>query len=358
MRNNLKNLIRDLSEIYDSISNDTFVSIFLNKNKDKSFLKKRIDICTSILNKDEQDNFKKTIEDINEFLKKNIWDNIAIFASHKHNFFKYITLQLELNNSLIVDSSPYIRPLTQILDEFKPFTLLLINSNHAKIFSIYLGQIKETKNISYDIINKHKKGGWSQARFQRIRKGAIHSFFLEVAEMLEKIASEQIILAGPGLSKIQFKEMLPKHLQYKIIDVVNFDLDDENKILKDSIYLISEKEKEHSRQTVKNLKEEILKDGLAVYGLDDTLQAVKNGQVELLIVEKDYKIKGCICENCQIIKTSSIKSCPICGKHVSEVDVIEEIIELAERTDAEIEFTDNEEISKLGHIGGILRYKL
>lgn len=95
-----------------------------------------------------------------------------------------------------------------------------------------------------------------------------------------------------------------------------------------------------------------------MYGLDDTLQAVKNGQVELLIVEKDYKIKGCICENCQIIKTSSIKSCPICGKHVSEVDVIEEIIELAERTDAEIEFTDNEEISKLGHIGGILRYKL
>ena len=51
--------------------------------------------------------------------------------------------------------------------------------------------------------------------------------------MLEKIASEQIILAGPGPSKIQFKEMLPKHLQHKIIDVINFDLDDENKILKE-----------------------------------------------------------------------------------------------------------------------------
>ena len=90
MRNELKKLIRDLSEIYDSNSKNTFVSIFLNKNNDKSFLKKRISICTSLLNKDEQDNFKKTIENINEFLKKNIWDNIALFASHKYNFFKSI----------------------------------------------------------------------------------------------------------------------------------------------------------------------------------------------------------------------------------------------------------------------------
>ncbi len=52
-----------------------------------------------------------------------------------------------------------------------------------------------------------------------------------------------------------------------------------------------------------------------------------------------------------------IKDCPVCGEPVSEADVIEEIIEFAERTDAEIEFTDDIEISKLGHIGGILRYK-
>ena len=42
---------------------------------------------------------------------------------------------------------------------------------------------------------------------------------------------------------------------------------------------------------------------------------------------------------------------------MSEVDVVEEILEFAERTDAEVEFTDVEEISKLGHIGAILRYK-
>jgi peptide subunit release factor 1 (eRF1) len=45
------------------------------------------------------------------------------------------------------------------------------------------------------------------------------------------------------------------------------------------------------------------------------------------------------------------------GKKTSEVDVVEEILEFAERTDAQIEFTGDEEISNLGHVGAILRYR-
>jgi len=356
MKNELRNIIRELSEIYDKNSRDTYISVYLNRHIDKTFLEKRVDICKSLLDRDEQNNFIKTIEEINEFLKKNISDNIAIFASNSHNFFTSILLHIEVNNSLIVDSSPYIRPLARILDELEPFTLILLNSNHAKIFSVYLGQIEE-KNISFDIMNKHKKGGMSQARFQRIRKGAIRDFFSEVTEKLEKITDEKIILAGPGPAKIQFRDLLPKHLQNRIIDVIDVDIDDEKRLLKESMHLISESEKTDSHEAVEHLKQEILKDGLAVYGLDDTLRAVKNGIVELLIVEKDYKLKGCICEHCQIVKAGPIKDCPVCGEPVSEADVMEEIIEFAERTDAKIEFTDDEEISKLGHIGGILRFK-
>ncbi len=41
--------------------------------------------------------------------------------------------------------------------------------------------------------------------------------------------------------------------------------------------------------------------------------------------------------------------CPSCGGKVSEVDVIEEIIEFAERTDTKIEFVDdNKTLQELG----------
>ena len=58
-----------------------------------------------------------------------------------------------------------------------------------------------------------------------------------------------------------------------------------------------------------------------------------------------------------VVEEGTKNNCPYCGKKTSNVDVLEEILEFAERTDADIEFTDDEEISKLGHVGAILRFK-
>ena len=357
MEEKINDLIRVLSDEYDPDSKDTYVSMYLNKDKDNRFLEKRIRDCQSALTGEELKNFNETIKDIENTLKNKYSKNIVIFASNKNNFLKYLELPVQLKNQLIVDSSPYIRPLARIIDERESFTLVLISTNYAKIYSISLGHVDETKKLSADIMNKHKKGGWSQARFNRLRKGAIHNFFTEVVGSLEKRADEKIIIAGPGTAKNQFIEMLPKILSDKIVDLIDINVDDENKLLKKSISKILEVEESQSHKAVELLKQEILKDGLAVYGIEETKKAVKNGQVELLIIEKDYKPKGWICEHCQIVGIGSKQKCPYCNNPTSEVDVLEEILEFAKRTDAEIEFTNDEGIRDLGHIGGILRFK-
>ncbi|MHA2431486.1 MAG: baeRF10 domain-containing protein, partial [Promethearchaeota archaeon] len=279
---NISKIIKDLSQLYDVESKDFFITVYLNRTFDKNFLKRRIHACESLLDGEEKENFKNTIEKINEFLKGNRENNIAVFASDKHDFFTSVPLPIDINNSLIVDSSPYIRPLARILDEWESFFLLLINSNQAKFFSIELGQAEQKKNLSSDIMNKHKKGGWSQARFQRIRKGAIHNFFSEVIEYLENVVDKQILLAGPGTAKIQFKDMLPQHISKKIVDVIDVDMDDEQDLIKQSFSIISEKENVDSHKIVQQLKEEILKNGLAVYGFEETLNAARNGQIDVL----------------------------------------------------------------------------
>lgn len=357
MPDNLSKIIRELSEVYDSESSDTYVSLYLNKKSDRKFLDRRIKACKSVLKGDLLKNYNQTLDVIDENIKKIMSDNIAFFASKKHDFISYVSLPIKVKNQLIVDSSPYIRPLARINDEWESFTLVLVSSNYAKIYSISLGKISDTKKLSADIMNKHKKGGCSQARFNRLRKGAISAFLSEVVESLQKIADERVIIAGPGTAKNQFLEMLPKEIKDRVVDIIDINIDDEKKLLKESIYLISKREQMKSQEAVQNLKEEILKDGLAVYGLEETLNAVKNGQVDLLIIEKDYKLQGWICENCQVVKEGNIGTCPYCGNKTSEVDVLEEILEFAERTDADIEFTDDEGIADLGHIGAILRFK-
>jgi len=58
----------------------------------------------SILKGEELDNFVKTVEEIKEFLgEKTCW-YVAIFASHKHAYFKVIDIPAEIKNLLVVDS--------------------------------------------------------------------------------------------------------------------------------------------------------------------------------------------------------------------------------------------------------------
>jgi len=90
----LGKLLKELSEIYDVDSQDTYISFYINKGADAKFLERREYACTSLLKGEEQQNFRKTMEDIKEFLKKNVVHNGAIFASHKHHFLTYAHLSI------------------------------------------------------------------------------------------------------------------------------------------------------------------------------------------------------------------------------------------------------------------------
>ena len=350
-------LLRKLSEIYDTENRDTFITIYFNKLENPKFLSRREHVCLIALSREEKQNFQETMQTIKHYLENSDYHYGAIFASAHHNLFETITFPMPIYNALIVDTSPYIRPLARIVDEWESFTLVLLDSHSAKIIDISLGAIDKQTQLQKDIMQKHKKGGQSQARFQRIRQGAIHAFLKEVVEAISSHADHQIILAGPGTTKIQLKDMLSTPIQEKIVDIIDIDINDEQQLLQQSFKIIATHETDKSIMALHHLQKEILTDGLAVYGLDETLAAAQQGKIDLLLIEKDYKVKGCICEQCQIIRAGPVKDCPICGQPTSEADAIEEIIEFAKRTNATIEFTDDSLITKLGHIGALLRFK-
>jgi peptide subunit release factor 1 (eRF1) len=121
--------------------------------------------------------------------------------------------------------------------------------------------------------------------------------------------------------------------------------------------IIKKKDSEKHRVLLDLIESEILKNGLAVYGVAETLAAVRNGQVEVLLVEKDAKQRGWTCEHCHLLNVGVASRCPSCGKNTSEVDIIEEIVKLAERTGAIVEFSQDERLQKIGPVVGLLRFR-
>jgi peptide chain release factor subunit 1 len=345
-----------LIDVYDTDNLNTFVSLYFD-GRDEHFIAHREKVIQCLLTPDELKNFVKTMETIKTYLKKNKLANYAIFASDKHKFFKALTFPVAVQNSLSVDVSPYIHQIAELADEWQTYTLVLLNSNHAKIFSFSCGELTVDEDLSADIMNKHKKGGMSQARFQRLRKGSIHAFLTEVVEVLQTIAQDNIILAGPGETKKQFRGMLPMQLQKGVIAEVDVAIDDACGLFDEAQGIVREKGKEEHRRLLELVQSEILKNGLAVYGVAETLAAVKNGQVEALLVLKGAKQKGWVCERCCLLDVGESSLCPSCGKNTSEVDIIEEIVKLAKRTGAIVEFSQDEQLQNIGPVVGLLRFK-
>jgi peptide chain release factor subunit 1 len=136
---------------------------------------------------------------------------------------------------------------------------------------------------------------------------------------MEKLFSKdevvKIIIAGSGNAKIMFKNILPPHIKSKIVDVIDMDFDEaEDRLVSKAEEIVLEDEKATSERNVSRLREEILRNGLAVHGLKETGEAVIKGQIELLLVSKGYKIRGWICEKCQAVDSGVKDKCPYCGQ--------------------------------------------
>jgi len=356
--------IKRLANIYDPDSKDTFVSAYINPNTNfRNFLNKRINACRNLLKKDSYllDNFNRTIEIIEESIENNRKQkSLIIFASHVRDFFEIYYSSKEVENLLVVDTSPYIRPAIEILGNYRKIGLILMNTNRVKMFVLYQEKLIPRKKLSEDILNRHKKGGWSQARFQRIRKEEIKSFMKEVIESCNSIFHDvdSIVLAGPGNGKKIFLDIVPTNMKEKIVDVVDLDFDEDEKELIRILNKIEERGEEAVEGIlIEKIREEILRDGLAVYGVKEVLDEAMKGKVDIVVVEKGLRIKGWICERCQLVGTGSKKLCPNCKEEVSEVDVIEEILEFCERFNTKIVFVEKSEVEDLGGIAGLLRYK-
>jgi peptide chain release factor subunit 1 len=310
------------------------------------------------------------MEKVRTFLEKDYkrsaigkkFKSVAIFVSQPMDYYAAFGLPHKIKESMVVDTSPYIRPLAQLVDEWENYGLILINNNEAEMFLVSMGALKDQKRLAAHIMNKHKKGGWSQMRFNRLRREAIDHFQKKVREALEDFIGKEkiagLLIAGPGEAKIHFKNSLTPHLKDQVLTTLDYDMDDPTeKLVEAATEEVAKIERMKSAQAVERLRGEILKGGQAVYGIKETVEATREGKAELLVLSKELKPRGWICENCQVVELGSKDKCPYCQSKTSEVDVLEEILEFAERAGTNIEFVgDNPMLEALGGVGAILRY--
>ena len=284
------------------------------------------------------------------------------------------------------DSQFYTEPLTGMLQDKKTYGLIVIDRSEATLGLLTGSKIIPIKNFDSMVPRKHRQGGQSAQRFERLIEIAAHEFFKKIAlnateAFLEKEEMAGLLIGGPGSTKDFFiKEGYLHHeLQKKVVDTFDTGYTDEyglRELVENARSAIVDIELMHEKELMQKLFKEIRNadGGLSSYGEEAVRSATKAGAADILLLSEDIN-KRRIYVKCpnghRYAYTASAspdkEECDECGSQAEiekDADIVDDFFELADQfnTTVEIISADSEEGEMLmrafGGIAAILRYRV
>lgn len=292
------------------------------------------------------------------------------------------------------DDHFWIDHLKDMMKDDKVIGILSLDTQEAG-FGILTGDRWEVvESLTSGVAGKHRQGGQSARRFERLRDNELNEYYRRVADYAQKIFIDQydvkgLIIGGPGPTKDGFirEEYLDYRLQNNIISVLDSSYSGSEGVreLIDKVNdqgIMADYRLMEEKKIVKRFISEVYSGkGLGIYGIYDVINSLKNGFADLVIVNDDIttvrvEIKCNKCQNIQekFIERNELMSlkqeftsstCPSCGSQdleLSDQDIIEYLEELSLMSGSRLEVISGKteegaQLASLGKIGAILRFK-
>ena len=289
------------------------------------------------------------------------------------------------------DSSFELTQLEDMLVDKRSYGLFVIDRSEAA-YGIASGKrIHVQEHLVSNIMGKHRQGGQSAQRFERLIEEAAHNFFKRATEHacsywlpnLENI--QAIIIGGPGATKdyVVRNEYFHHEIAKKIAKT-HFDVGYSNEsgvreLVDNAGALMGEIELDAERQIMNRFLAELIKaQPRATYGEMMIRKALEQGAVDTLLISESMR-KNSVeieCGECghtwtaSLSRTEELPECPSCGvgndshKELSNISLIDVLSEMSAKSNSEIAFIsiDTEEGAQLAHgfggLAAILRYPM
>ena len=291
------------------------------------------------------------------------------------------------------DSKFHIEHLQEFLKEKETYGIIVLDSSGASFATLRGRRLEIVRDITSGIPGKHRAGGQSARRFERLREARILDFFKRIGNHADEIFLpiedlKGMMIGGPGPTKYDFEK--GGHLNYmlkeKIIETIDTAYTGEHgveEIVEKAPEILKHVRYVEEKRIVQDFLRHIGHDtGLATYGETEVRKALRMGMVETLLLSEALDITRITvkCTSCDSIYSETMKSleipsseeslsgqaCAKCGVPTLQVtekkEIIEEFAEMADSAGANVEVlsVETEERQMLKEsfgIAAILRFK-
>jgi hypothetical protein len=288
------------------------------------------------LPEENQPDFDAALLQIDKYLETGIdtgTRGAAIFVrAGERPFFLPLQFQMPLPYWVSVGSVPNIFHLVELKDTYDRYEVLIVTEEHASILEVSLGRVSRELWQQRPELRRHVGQGWVKGMYQRHYTELTPAFLEEIVQIVEQRmmigGHSHLILAGDKQMVAQVRAALPRYL-VDLLETVSTGGAEKgiSDIVSDTLAAFIEQEERESHSFVERLQQQIEAGGLAVAGLEPSLEALEQGRADMLIV----------------------------GKEMLDVDTRERLTRLAERNGCRVEVVNESDLLKrLGGVGCLL----
>jgi len=293
------------------------------------------------------------------------------------------------------DNRFHTEHLHDLVKEKEAYGILVIDATATALATLEGNRLQIVDELTSGVPGKHRAGGQSARRFERLREAQLLSYYKRVGEHANKAFLslpnlKGMIIGGPGFTKYEFEkgDFLNYTLKDKIIDKIDTAYVGEQgvqEIVDKAPEILQKVRYVEEKRIVQEFLYEIGHDtGLATYGEEEVKRSLKMGAVKTLLLSEDLDLVRVTvkCTNCGYQKQETMQSqaltackqsligqpCPKCKTptlNLAETkEIIEDLAELAEQAGADVEVvssqTEEGQMLKksFGGIAAVLRFKL
>jgi len=290
----------------------------------------------------------------------------AMFArGGKQPVFTALEFGVPLPNWFAVQPTPNIYHLVELKDTYHRYVLVILTARLARILEVNLGTVTEELWRARPDLRDRVGSGWTREQYRHHRTEQTKEFLAEKVKLLSQLMAagghSHLVLAGEPALITPLREALPRHLAAKLVDVVESADRTEESVVATTLARFVDAEARAELRIVEELQRGISHGDLAVAGTAAVLQALRRQQVDVLLIDQDYRGEaGWSCGACgaMVVAVTAPAQCPNCqhGEWVTVV-VKEELVRQAVRQGASVEvIIGNAALREMGGVGCLLRF--
>ena len=293
---------------------------------------------------------------------------LAIFACEGMGVFETVPLPVVHRSRLAVDSTPLVRELASVEEEFGRLLTVVLDRTSARFFEVTAYDTRELSGLRADSTRgKRFHGdqngpGWGEHTYNnRIRQEKQRHYEAIARELFildRRHPAHGIVLAGTGTEAGAVEPFLHSYLVDRLIGTAKLNPKEATPASVHAATLAVREE--YERASERALVHEMLEGigtGWGTNGLQPTLRALARGQVRSLLVHADASQPGFRCGDSGRLALTE-RECRGEGEPVPVLDLVDDAIEEALRQGVDVNVVyEPEARDSIESLGALLRFR-